>query len=88
MSGFDKNVSFDFFDSDDSGNEVIAGCQPGDFFNFLGILLQGILAALAFSLLMGKSTLTALPDCHYVFTFISVKRIKEPLDVRRGWKIW
>ena len=32
----------------------ISGCQPGDFFNVLGLLLQAILAALAFSLLMGN----------------------------------
>ena len=40
-----------------SDNEVqpqtAPGCQPGDFFNILGLLLQCILAALAFSLLMG-----------------------------------
>ena len=45
--------STDSPEPNDDSDGTISGCQPGDFFNFLGLLLQGILAALAFSLLMG-----------------------------------
>ena len=50
------NVS-DFDNGGTSELEEITGCQPGDFFNVLGLLLQAILAALAFSLLMSKINL-------------------------------
>ncbi|XP_028810607.1 transmembrane protein 110, like [Denticeps clupeoides] len=45
------------------------GCDTGTLLDGFGVLIQGLLAVVAFSTLM-------------------LKRLREPAEVRRSWKIW
>ncbi|XP_069581698.1 transmembrane protein 110, like [Brachyistius frenatus] len=66
---FLSNVPFEVLNMSDVNKANPHGCDDGALTDRFGVLIQGLLAVVAFSTLM-------------------LKRFREPVGVRRPWRIW
>ncbi|XP_038852626.1 transmembrane protein 110, like isoform X2 [Salvelinus namaycush] len=64
-----NNAAFEISNMSDITKANPRGCDNGALTNRFGVLIQGLLAIVAFSTLM-------------------VKRFREPVGIRRPWRIW